>query len=307
MLRERRFSRFLCFVLFWVVLTSSSWAGQVVTKDTRSWAKKALEEEKSLQAIAGRNTLAVLYFQNKTGQKELNPVQKGLTLMLITDLTAVKYIQVVERIKLQALTEEMGLGVSGLVEPNTAPRIGKLLGAQWLVGGDIMGDQQTQIQVQSNLLDVPTTKIVGQPISEGKLPDLFRIEKDILFDIIKLLKIEVKPEEEAKLRKPCSTNINALLALFKGVDASDRGDYEKAAELYEKALKEDLNICIAGEALNELQELGLISIKKRSGELLRSIRESTSLTNQLTPKDEFKSEKTPKDVPTETNIQLRFP
>lgn len=306
-MKKRWFNRFLSFVLFWVVLTSSSWGGQVVTNDTRLWAKKVLEEEKSLQAVAGRNTLAVLYFQNKTGQSEIDPLQKGLTLMLITDLSKVKGLQVVERVRLQALVEEMGLGVSGLVEPNTAPRVGELLGSQWLVGGDIMGDQQTQLRVQSNLLDVPAIKIVGQPASEGNLPDLFRIEKDILFDIIKLIKIEVKPEVEAKLRKPCSTNINALLVLFKGVDASDRQDYEKAAELYDKALKEDPNICIAGEALNELQDLGLISVKKRSSELLRSLKDETSGTNQLTPEEWRKEELTPRDVPTETNIQLIFP
>jgi curli biogenesis system outer membrane secretion channel CsgG len=58
--------------------------------------------------------------------------------MLITDLSEVKGLQIVERIKLQALVEEMGLGASGLVEANTAPRVGKLLGAQWLIGGDIL-------------------------------------------------------------------------------------------------------------------------------------------------------------------------
>ena len=96
-------SRVLILGLFGVVLISPAWAGQVVTKDARSWAKKVLAEEKALSTVAARNTLAVLYFQNRTGQSSLDPLQKGLTLMLITDLSAVKGLQIVERIKLQAL------------------------------------------------------------------------------------------------------------------------------------------------------------------------------------------------------------
>ncbi|MBI5199443.1 MAG: hypothetical protein HZA09_05445, partial [Nitrospirae bacterium] len=186
-MNERWFSRSLSFVLFWVVLTSSTWGGQVVTKDTRLWAKEVLKEEKALQAKEGRNTLAVLYFQNRTGQSALDPFQKGLTLMLITDLSTVRGIQIVERVRLQALIEEMDIGVYGLIEPDTAPQVGKLFGAQWLVGGDILEGQPTQLQIQSNLLDVPVQKTIGQSMAKGNLSDLFRMEKEILFDIIKLL------------------------------------------------------------------------------------------------------------------------
>ena len=300
-----------CPLIFPIVIlfmaAPSSRAGQVVTKETRDWAQQMLREEKSLQTARARNTLAVLYFNNRSGQADLDPLQKGMALMLITDLSKVKSIQVVERIKLQALAEELGLGVSGLIEPGTEPRVGKLLKAQWLAGGEISGIQQTLLRVQSRLLETATSTVIGQPASEGLLSELFRIEKDLLFGLIKLLNVEVNPEEMAKLEQPCSTNSKALFALFRGVDASDRGEYEKAKDFYEKSLREDPDICSAGEALQELQDLGLISIKKRSGDLVRSLRESTSLTNQLTPKEELKKKFYPNDIPTKTNVDVIFP
>lgn len=292
-MQRKKVFKILNFVLFWIVLTSSSWAGQVVTKEVRLWAKKALEEEKALRLVEGRNTMAVLYFQNKTGESEFDPLQKGIPLLLIADLSNVKGLQVIERVKLQALVEEIGLGTSGLVEFNAAPRVGRLLGARWLIGGDI---SKGSIGIQSNLLDVPGQKVTGQAVVKGNLPELFRLEKDLLFEILKLLKIEVPPEEERELRKPCSTNIKALMALFKGIEASDRKDYQRAAEHYEVASREDPNICIVRGALQELMALKLIKANKRSRNLLRSLRDQGSVTDQLTTEDSVKRIRTPSET-----------
>lgn len=88
-------------------------------------------------------------------------------------------------------------------------------------------DPGGSLRIQSNVMDVAGQKILGQPITRGDLADLFRMEKDLLFEIIKLLKIDLTPGEQEELRRPCSTNNKALMAFFKGIEASDRGNYEK--------------------------------------------------------------------------------
>jgi TolB-like protein len=296
------------FILFFLVC--NSWAGQVVTKDVKVWAQEALKQEASLQVPKGRGTLGVLYFQNKTERPEINPVQKGLAAMLITDLSTVKGVQVIERVKLQALVEELGLGTSGLVEPDTAPRVGKLLGAEWLVGGSIGTGQTAEVlQIQSNFLDVPSEEILGQAMVKGALANLFMLEKDLLFEILKIMEIEVRPEDRERLMKPCTTNMNALMALFQGIEQSDRGEYEKAAEYYAMGLEADPKMCMAAEALGELRALGLIA-SKRSSSMLKAIKEQTSLTDQATPEDVDKRIKTPKEIiptTTPTDIIIHFP
>ncbi|HLZ18239.1 MAG TPA: hypothetical protein VKO67_01430, partial [Smithellaceae bacterium] len=142
----------------------------------------------------------------------------------------------------------------------------------------------------------PAQNILGQPYSEEKPQDLISVEKSILFEMIKLLKIEPTAKEKEKLKTPCSSNLQALMALFKGVDASDRGNYTQAAEYYEAALKADANVCVARGAIEELQIKGLISGKKKSADFLRSMRDRTSFTNQVSPKDATEREFAPKDV-----------
>ena len=149
-------------VIFLLIFSNSIlWAGEVVNKEMKAWAKKALEEEKALKTASTPNTLAVPYFQNKTGQSDLDPLQKGIALMLMTDFSKIKGFQVVERARFQALVEELGLGTSGLVAPETAPRVGRLLGVQWLVGGVVSKGQASQIKIHSLPLDVPGQKILA--------------------------------------------------------------------------------------------------------------------------------------------------
>jgi TolB-like protein len=295
-MKEKLFSNSLIFVLIWVGLTSSSWAGQVVTESLKSWAKEAIEQERALKTISAPNTVAVLYFNNKTGWSKLDLLQKGLTLMLITDLSKVKEIQLVERVKVQALVEELELGIAGLVESETVLRVGRLLGVEYLVGGEIIKEEIDQFALTSSLLKMPVEEVSGHAMAKGELlAELFRMEKDLLFEIINKLKIELLPEIEAELRKFLTTDLNALLYLFEGNEQSDLGNYKKAAEYYKKALEEDPNLSQADDFFLELQELGLIP-KKKKRLLLRSLRNRTSLTDRLTPEEPIKRAKTPKDV-----------
>jgi len=274
----------------------SARAGQVVTKEDKTQAQAIIRNEKILQPTATSNTVAVLYFRNQTGNSDLDALQKGIALMLITDLSKVESLQVVERIQLQALVEELGLGASGLVEPGTAPRIGKLLQARWIIGGEILKVKLENLRIQSDVTDTQTKNSLGQPVSEGKPQDLIKVEKDILFGIIPLLKIEPTARESEKLKIPCSTNLQALMALFKGVDASDKGNYNLAADYYEAALKEDANICIARGAIEELQQKGLVGGKKKSSGFLKSLRDRTSFSGDLTPPDATRREGSPTNV-----------
>jgi len=262
-MKRKLFSALISFVLIWVALTAPVLARQVVTEDVKSWAKQAVEQEQALEGIsAPPNSVAILYFFNKTDWSNLDLLQKGLAIMLMTDLSKVEEIQLIERVKLQALVDELDLGVSGLVEPDNRSRLGKLLGAEHLIGGDILKSKIEEFQLKANLLKVPTEKVFGQPMVDGKLlAELFRMEKDLLFEIIEELKIELSPELEAELRKPgCS--LQALLYFFEGIEKSDVEDYEKAAEFYEKALQEDPDCYLVQEALQELLDLGLIEVEE---------------------------------------------
>ena len=286
-------------------------AGQLVTAADREWAKKAVAGERSLSAPTGKNTVAVLYFRNGTGDPSLDPMRKGIPLLLVTDLSGVPGLSVIERTRLQALTEETSLGASGLVEAGTAPRVGRLLGARWLVGGEIGRENPARIDLTSNVADVPAGTVAGKTSAGGEIERLFEVEKDLLFGVLALLEVKVAPEEEQRLRKPCSKSPTALAALFLGVDAGDRGELDKAEEYYRKALQADPGVCIASDALKEIEAARASAAGKRSRQLLKTLRDGTTLTDSLTTKDPLLRGGKPLDIPgtrtSPTNINLTFP
>jgi len=260
-MRHKIFFKFLCTVTLWFYSITIVQAGQVITGNQRDWAKKALAQEATLGTIESSQSVAVLYFHNKTNQKRLNALQKGLALMLITDLSKIDSIFVVERIRVQALLDEMDIGESGLVDPATAPKIGKLLKAYYVVNGDIREGSIEQLELASQLLDVPFKTITNLPPAAGNLNDLFRMEKDLLFNIVEELNIYISESQKKELEMPLSLSSAALLALFLGIDYSDKGMFGDAAKMYNRALTEDPGLKLAQDSLQELKNMGLISNK----------------------------------------------
>jgi hypothetical protein len=82
------------------------------------------------------------------------------------------------------------------------------------------------------LLNVPENGIVGNPSGSGTLDDMLRVEKEILFGINGLLRLELSAAQKEALRKPITPNLKALMFLVKGIESSDRGAYDHAADDY---------------------------------------------------------------------------
>ena len=310
-MRNRSACALLAGWLCCLLVVSSALAGQVITEKERNWARQALAREASLDGDQMRdNTLAVSYFSNESGQPAHDALRKGLAYMLITDLSKVKGLIVVERIKLQALIEELGLGASGLVEPGTAPRVGRLLGTRFFVGGAIFdggasgqqtgatgGELDIPIRIGPNLLDVPKGGLQPLPEVQGLLSTLFQIEKQIFFSIVQQLEISLSESEKAALRVPLSTNARALFSFFMGLNASDMLMYDQAGAYYEKAFQADPGLKPAADALKELRSLGLYGAPpKPPRALLQSVRKRTSLSNSLNQPNVLKRVRTPADV-----------
>ena len=110
--------------------------------------------------LADTKTVAISYFDNTSGTEEYNPLSKGLADMLITDLSNVKSIQIVEREKLESLLKEIDLGEGKFIDPNTAQKLGKGLGAEYILTGAFLSIDP-MMRIDARIIEVATGKIIG--------------------------------------------------------------------------------------------------------------------------------------------------
>jgi len=253
-------------------------AGQVVGDKDREWAKTILNQEQSLASDIGTDSVAVLYFKNLTRNREIDPFQKGIVIMLITDLSKVNQLTVLERTRIQALNDELSLSKSGITASEATVETGKLMGANFIVGGNFLVGETNPLKIASDILNVKVPENVEAVFSEGQYKELLTIEKELAFNIIKALKIKLSQKQEDNLKKPMSTNFNALRYFFIGIDMSDRGKYQSAKRYYQKAIELDPSLTIADDAILELANLNLIPQPTQTDVILSSTWQRTSTT-----------------------------
>jgi len=203
-------------------------------------ARQALANERALDSRQlPEKSIAVLNFRNLGGNAGFDPLAKGLADMVITDLSQVKALTVIERSRMQALLEEMSLGQSGLADEQTAPRVGQLLGVKKVLQGSFLDLAGGRLRLDANLADAAAR--ASQPIGEtsGALARFFRLEKNLVFKVIDELDIQLTEAEEKAILTVPTENLLAFLAYARGLEARDRGDFAGAQKEFQEAVKID--------------------------------------------------------------------
>ncbi len=186
-----------------------------------------------------RPGVAVLPFDNggSYGQDKENfdALQKGMAAMIISELAANPGTRVVDREEIQKLIEEQNLGASGRVDPQTAAKLGKLVGARYVVLGtfiDFYGD----FRVDARLVNVETGEIVKVEKDQAQRDHLFQIIQTVAGHLIKDANLPPLPRQASDQRMSRQVPTEALTYYAKALLYQDRGQNDKAVEMYQKAL-----------------------------------------------------------------------
>jgi len=103
--------------------------------------------------------IAVLNFQNNSGNAEMNYLENAIPEMLITNLLSSSKITIVERMKINHILDEQKLVLSGAIDEDMVIKIGKLVGARQLLYGSIFGDKD-QLRIDARICDATNGKVI---------------------------------------------------------------------------------------------------------------------------------------------------
>jgi TolB-like protein len=185
---------------------------------------------------SGDITLVILPFENNsvTDTQRFEPLSKGLSAMLITDLSNSKTrLKVVEREKIQAILKEIALGQSGAVDESTAIEAGRILGARAIAIGSFMVIEK-KVRIDTRIIDIETSKVMMADSIMGGSDDFINLEQELAQKIAESFEVDLDTKNITS-----KGSISAALYFSKGLEALDRGDHAEADRQFRKSIKMD--------------------------------------------------------------------
>jgi TolB-like protein len=192
--------------------------------------------------LAGQDSrpgIAVLPFENGGSygkdKEDFDALRKGIAATLIFELARNPAVRLVDREQTQRLLDEQGLAVAERVDAATAAKVGKLVGARYMITGsfiDLYGD----FRVDARIINVETGEIMKVVRSDPSLhdrKDMFRMIESVANRVMADAKLPPLP---AGMAQRAAVPTEALAHYSRALLYEDRGDKAKAIEYYRKAL-----------------------------------------------------------------------
>lgn len=170
-------------------------------------------------------------------KEDLNLLQIGLQQSLMYELAQNTNLRVIDRSTLRELMQEQELGKSDRVDPATAARIGKIVGARYVVTGgfmDLFGD----FQLTGRIVDVETTEIVRSAQVQGKRETMYGLVVDMASRVTSGIKLPALPAAVQESRKKRAVTPEAIVRHAMIMSIRDEGNTTRAVELYRDLVKD---------------------------------------------------------------------
>jgi tetratricopeptide (TPR) repeat protein len=229
----------------------------VQNEKARQQVQQAIQFDQPLIGDAGgARVVGVLPFIPVGEDAErLDPLAVGLAALVVDDLFRIGSIKLVERMQLNYILDELALAGDSVVDVSSAPRLNRLIGAGYLVRGDLVSLDNEEVGIHSGVIN--TRQKTYNPVidSEEKFSKLWSLQKQITFAIIDSLGIVLTPEERNAISRVPTENYEAFLAYCNGIAEKDQGNYDAAGQYFNQAVLADPNF---GQAVDMKEEAGLL-------------------------------------------------
>ncbi|MBI2427945.1 MAG: hypothetical protein HYV29_03975 [Ignavibacteriales bacterium] len=216
-------------------------------------------------------TIAVLYFENNSvvDKDKLDPLKKGLADMMITEMSKVKGIKVVERQRIQSIIEELNLNETEMVDKATTQNMGKLLGAQVMLFGGFSNLFNDKLRIDVRIVRTETGETVKAEEETGELDEFLTMLQSLVKKIAGDLEVKLSSEDEDRLEATKDGNFNGYVTYAQALDFEDQGKklekqgkrpeakaaFENAKSTYQKAWDESDGYEPAKQKVDEMAAL----------------------------------------------------
>lgn len=195
-------------------------------------------------------SIAVLYFESMSSEKESDYFCAGITEDIITDLSKIKELKVVSRTDVVPFRNK---------EVNTQ-QVGDALGVNYILEGSVR-KAGNKIRITAQLIDVRNGFHVWAERFDRLVEDIFDLQTEVSLKIAEALKVSLTTTEEQSLAAKPTDDLRAYDFYMRGRDLLSRQgkkNSELAIQMFENSLSIDPRFASAyaglGEAYSNMYE-----------------------------------------------------
>jgi tetratricopeptide (TPR) repeat protein len=234
-------------------------------------------------AAAGKPSLAVLRFENLSGDPSLDWLQTGLADMLITDLSQSTGLDVLSTDRLYQVLRDMKRLDDRIESLEVVQDLAERGGVETVLEGSFLKAGES-IRINVRIQEAATGRILTSEKVEG-------VGEESLFDMVDdlsrrvRLKLDTVPltgdELDRDLREVTTSSVDAYREYADGINLHERANYRDALSRYEAAVKHDPGFAMA------LAKLSVVQYNLGYGDWVKTAERTLQNVDRLTPRERY--------------------
>jgi TolB-like protein len=209
----------------------------------------------ALHAQDDRPGVAVWTFDNGGSYgrdpQDFEALRVGLQQMLLTELAQNSELRIVERSHLREIIEEQDLGTTGRVEPETAARVGRLVGARYMVLGSFI-DWYGDMRLDTRVVDTETSEVLSAQRVRDDRANMYDLVVNLGVAITEAAELPALSSAVLEQRRSRDVPAEAMQLYANALLQQDLGLYDEARELLRQITQDFPQMVEAQQALEQL-------------------------------------------------------
>jgi TolB-like protein/Tfp pilus assembly protein PilF len=196
------------------------------------------------QELPDKPSIAVLPFENISGDPAQEPFADGLTEEIITTLSKISKLFVIAR---NSTLVYKGRGVD-------IRQVGREQGVQYVLEGSVRSGGGGRVRATAQLIEAATGRHLWAQRYDREGGDVFALQDDLAKEIVSALQVELTEGEQARLAARGTQNTEAWQLTFEGRDLvheHHKDSVRKGRRLLEQAIALDESYALAWGTLAE--------------------------------------------------------
>ncbi|HXE76200.1 MAG TPA: protein kinase [Candidatus Xenobia bacterium] len=190
-----------------------------------------LDRIEAAPAESEEKSLAVLYFENLSGNKEDEYFRDGITEDVITDLSKIKELRVFPRSAVLAYRDK----------PVTAPQVGQQLNAAYVLEGSLRR-AGNRLRLTAQLIETRSGHSVWAERYDRQMEDVFAIQDELAQNIARALQVMLTEREKRAIQKAPTADVRAYDYYLRGRQffyQFRKKGFEFARQMFNRAIQID--------------------------------------------------------------------